>query len=260
MGGLGGFTVVYNRGDGTLRAPITQDAGGVPRAVALGDVDGDGKQDLVVANTHPPEVDVIINQGGGVFAPATRHPARAPVNALAVGDLNGDGKLDVAAASASTASASVLLNQGNGRFAAPISYPAGPNPIAIELVDLNSDGKPDLVAVSNNDQGSVVDLAQPWRRDLRRPRGLPFGRPADGGGKGGLQRRLPGGPGRGQRKRPRQGGDQRAAEPGRWPLRARAGISSSMRPPACSPPATSMAIRSPSSWSASRATPTGSAC
>jgi hypothetical protein len=123
----------------------------------VGDFNGDGETDLVVANGNSPgTVSIFLGKGDGTFqSPA--HYATAP-NPLAVtvGDFNHDGKLDLAVAGAGVGSVSILLGKGDGTFQSHVDYSAGQGPIAIVDADLNHDGRLDL-AVSNN-SGSTVSV------------------------------------------------------------------------------------------------------
>jgi len=82
-----------------------------PYFVAIGDFNGDGKPDLVVADYLYDTVGVLLNTGNGAFAaPVTYAVGQSPW-ALAVGDFNGDGHLDLVVANANDNTVSVLINQ-----------------------------------------------------------------------------------------------------------------------------------------------------
>lgn len=130
------------------------DVGDQPSSVVMADVIGDGRVDLVVANTFDNAVSVLENLGNGRFAAPMNHPAGSTPIAIAAADFNGDGKLDIAAANQATGKISIIENLGGGAFAAPMVYPGRTNPSGIAVADLNADGKPDI-AVSNSGDASV---------------------------------------------------------------------------------------------------------
>jgi hypothetical protein len=135
------------------RYPTDSSAG----ALASGDLNGDGRLDLVTANGEADTVSVLLNRGDGT-SPARRDYAtgRTP-NSVAVGDLNGDSKPDLATASSERNRVSVLLNRGDGSFSAGRRYRAGRGASDVAIADLNGDGKPDL-AVVNPESKSVSVL------------------------------------------------------------------------------------------------------
>lgn len=146
--------VMMNQGGGKLAAPVLYPAG--PGATfgaygaAAGDLDGDGKIDLVLTASNA--INVFRNQGNGTFAPFVAHAtAGSPVTA-AIGDLDGDGKPDVAAAD-DIKSVYVFLNQGNGNLGAPIvldlPQPLGSSNGGIALADVDGDGKLDIAGSSS---------------------------------------------------------------------------------------------------------------
>ena len=146
--------VLLNRGNGSFLAQITYTTGGgsSPYAVALEDVNGDGKPDIVVANDGNDNVGVLLNRGNGTFLPQTTYTTgsnSAPFS-VSLGDVNGDGKPDMAVANSGTNTVGVLLNLGNGTFLPQITYAAGTNPRAVTLADVNGDNILDIVVANNN--------------------------------------------------------------------------------------------------------------
>jgi hypothetical protein len=127
-------------------APLAFDAGTQPWSVAVGDFNGDGKQDLAVANVQSNNVSVLLGKGDGTFLPAVNYAAGPYANSVAVGDFNGDGKLDLAVAGVS--GVSVLLGNGDGTFMAAVNYSAGGTSVAVG--DFNGDGKLDLAVAGGS--------------------------------------------------------------------------------------------------------------
>jgi hypothetical protein len=136
-----------------LDTPFYSGGGEGAYQLAVGDVNGDSKLDLVVANvTGSPSgggVGVLLGNGDGTFQPALTY-ALAGENpyAVALGDLNGDKKLDVVVANGD-GSIGVLLGNGDGSFQTPVSYSAGGlSTDSVVIADVNNDGKLDVITAS----------------------------------------------------------------------------------------------------------------
>lgn len=142
--------VLIGNGDGTFRPSSDVEAGYIPKSVAMGDLNRDGKQDLVTASTAHNRVRVLMGNGDGTFAAPTDYFANLNTGTIAggqlvaIGDLDGDGKLDLAVTSSGTG-VFVLLGNGDGTFEGNILYAASGGAVAIG--DLNGDAKPDLVTL-----------------------------------------------------------------------------------------------------------------
>jgi hypothetical protein len=153
---LGGVTVLLGNGDGSFQAPVTYSSGGYdPFSVAIGDVNGDGHPDLVVANwcqdqqcdgDYQGEVGVLLGNGDGTFQPPVSFSSGGMLaTGIAVGDVNGDGFADLVVSNL-YGTVTVFLSNGNGTFQSPISYSSGGvDAGSIAIADLNGDGRPDLV-------------------------------------------------------------------------------------------------------------------
>ena len=118
-----------------------------PVAVAAGDLDGDGRPDLVTANTSG-SVSVLLNRGDGTFRAKADYAAGGAPNSVTLADFDGDGFLDAAVASPRAPkgrNVTVLLGRGDGTFRLRRYFAARVNASRIASGDLNGDGRPELV-------------------------------------------------------------------------------------------------------------------
>ena len=138
-----------------------------PFSVAFGDVNGDGRLDLAVANIGSNTVSVLLNTTTPIAVPAsfaTQQTFGTGLNpySVAVGDVNGDGRLDLAVANYNSDTVSVLLNTTAAgattpSFAAKQDFATGYAPLSVAFGDVNGDGRLDL-AVANKFSDTVSVL------------------------------------------------------------------------------------------------------
>jgi hypothetical protein len=119
-----------------------------PTSVAIGDLKGDGKLDLVTTRQDSGNVTVLLGGGNGNFAAGVEYAAGTRVGNALLGDLNGDGKLDIAVIDFSTGEVDVLFGNGDGTFRKPAVYKAIANPLALVPGNFHGAGRTDLAVAS----------------------------------------------------------------------------------------------------------------
>lgn len=133
--------------------------GSGPYSVANGDIDGDGRMDLVVTNANEASISILRNTSTpGVISFSSQvelEVPRAPLS-VAVKDLDLDGKPDIAVTNTNTLSlfrnASIIGSISSGSFDARVDHPAGNNGVwCVVLQDLDGDQKPDITVTSGGD-------------------------------------------------------------------------------------------------------------
>jgi hypothetical protein len=113
---LGNLTVLIGNGDGSFVSnAVSPQTGSIPYSIAIADFDGDGKEDLAIANAGSNTISVFPGNGDGSFAASLNPPAGTDPVFAAVGDFNGDGIPDLAAANNTANAVTVLLTQRTQR-------------------------------------------------------------------------------------------------------------------------------------------------
>jgi hypothetical protein len=148
----GDLGVLIGKGDGTFKTVVTYSTGpgeGLSYSAAVADVNGDGKSDVLVANSHTDSVGVMLGNGDGTFrAVVTYDSGGVYTTNLAVADVNADAKPDVLLSGWQSGSVGVLLGNGDGTFQSAVSYDSDGPATSLAVADLNGDGKPDLVVTN----------------------------------------------------------------------------------------------------------------
>lgn len=170
VGSADGVNVLLGAGDGTFSSSTILNTGGIFVRLAVADVNGDGKPDLLAANacswTDGPcahgLLGVLLGNGNGSFQTAVTYDAGGSTSqAIAVADFNHDGKLDVVIALCGSSEdpcsrgtglgslVSVLLGNGDGTFRPAATYPSGGyDARSVAVADINHDGKADIVVAN----------------------------------------------------------------------------------------------------------------
>lgn len=170
-----GVMLLLGDGTGGLRlaanSPIVMKEGRHPHThgLALGDLNGDRKLDLITANNADNDISVAFGDGRGSFTRASKSFAVGPSPyPFAVADMNNDGRLDILATASATGpqraqqlsqsfALTLLLNDGRGGFRRSELPVRSGQPWFADAGDLNGDRKPDLVA-THHDQSVLTVL------------------------------------------------------------------------------------------------------
>jgi hypothetical protein len=146
----------------TFGSPTRYTAGNYVMVVAVGDLNEDGAQDVVTANTFSSDVSVLLGNGDGTLQVQQRFSAGIWPYHLALADLNADGALDVVVPNrdpyAGPGDLSILLGNGNGTLQPEVRIPAGSQPMGVVVADINNDSKPDLAVTLHGENQIAIRL------------------------------------------------------------------------------------------------------
>src|SRR5450756_1470465 len=154
------LSVAFHRAEAALNFALTTitNVGPGPTYVAVADVNGDGKPDLICANHDVSDgntLTVLTNNGSGVFGSNATLTVGSGVGVVVAADLNGDGKPDLVCNGSVTVNGTtvglltVLTNAGTGSFSVDVSLPTDSLPGRIAVADINWDGRPDLISAKS---------------------------------------------------------------------------------------------------------------
>ncbi len=109
-------------------------AGKTPWRLALSDVNGDHRLDVVAGDTTTPSLSVLLGDGAGGLTLSGTYgftgPGTVVLRSLAVGDFNGDCHPDLVTSSLNGGNVSLFLGRGDGTFGSPVNYVAETAPLA----------------------------------------------------------------------------------------------------------------------------------
>lgn len=154
-------SVLLNNG-AAIASPATNYVAGQSNgnvSIDVGDVDGDGKLDVVTSASDMKSFTVAYGRGDGTLAVDGLTPNVNTANAIATADFNGDGKMDILTTTSYFPGAlDVLLSNGNGTFTANTPYGLPNVASAVTTADLNGDGKMDIaVSMSGSRLGILIN-------------------------------------------------------------------------------------------------------
>ena len=156
-------SVMLNASSGGVLNFQTQVDYNVPNAglAAVGDVNGDGKPDIVFTVPTYNEVGILLNNGAGGFGPPAYFAVGLKPYLIALGDMNGDGKLDIVTTNDDDHTVRVLKSTGNGGFTPGATVTMTAAVTALALGDVDGDGKldiltADLTPIAPDNPGTLV--------------------------------------------------------------------------------------------------------
>ncbi|MBK8381716.1 MAG: VCBS repeat-containing protein [Ignavibacteria bacterium] len=154
------FRNTSTNGTVSFEPKINFTTGSQPIFVNFGDLNGDGKPDMAVANNLSSVISVYRNNStSGVISFAAKRDFTGQFgnNSIDIGDFNSDGKPDIAAANSgniclfrNTTTSSTIT------FASRVNLSTGTSPKSVTVADIDGDGKPDIVNTNAGDDNVSV--------------------------------------------------------------------------------------------------------
>ena len=144
-----GLSVWKRQADGSYAQRTQMDTGlHYIQDIAIGDVNGDGRPDIVAAiGDYPEQICVLLQQPDGSFAPCVYQATYSWPSAVRLADIDGDGRLDVVVEYSGWGTFGVFSQRADGTLAPEADYaaPYGSSMASFAIGDLNGDGRADVV-------------------------------------------------------------------------------------------------------------------
>ncbi|MEI8204414.1 MAG: FG-GAP-like repeat-containing protein [Bacteroidota bacterium] len=150
------FTVTNNPNISPLYVKSDYGTNNGPNSIAVGDVNNDGKPDIICSNRNSVNINVFLGNGDGTFSSTNSFSSGIYPYAIALADFNGDGNNDIVLIS-SNQHIKVFLGNGAGSFTQSLDVTESILPYTICVGDFNGDGKMDI-ATANSDANNISVL------------------------------------------------------------------------------------------------------
>ncbi len=142
------LSLFFGKGDGTFGSEHKIATDGDLSLLSVGDLNGDGAEDLVATSHAGNQVAVLLGTGRGAFGSPVRFATGDGPGGAMIGDFDGDHRADLVVPNFGSSDVSILLGNGDGTFAPQSRLKVGPSPTAVALADFDRDGRIDLAVTS----------------------------------------------------------------------------------------------------------------
>ena len=153
--------IFQGNGNGNFTYKGSYQTGLNPGCLAIKDIDGDGKSDLIVgnlSNSGTPNISLMLGMGDGTFSAQKTYAVASGASRIAVTDINRDGCNDVVVVNTDYNAVSVLLGDGYGNLSSYKTYATGYQPQDIAVSDFDLDGIPDIITSNKSTAESLTLL------------------------------------------------------------------------------------------------------
>jgi len=160
---LSGCISIFNQttaGSFPVRGDL--DAGTYPDGIALGDLNGDGRLDIAVANYGDGTVGLYLQKSGGGFYPMIPYTVGSGPRCVAIGDVNNDGRPDLVNTVFFDNKTVIHFQTSNGQLQMPaVKMDSGFHPVGLAIGDVDSNGRPDIVVANSLSNTTGVYYQKP---------------------------------------------------------------------------------------------------
>jgi hypothetical protein len=156
---LGTVRILFNNGNGTFTVQTIFDSDIlVPVAVAVIDVNGNDKRDIIIMlNGYSKEIHVFLDSDINTLTAVRKSFFNGSVLFfMTVADLNNDTKPDIVVANIFSGYMNILFNTDNGTFNDQMNYDTGCQQFVVATADLNNNGTVDIIVACISEQKIII--------------------------------------------------------------------------------------------------------